>query len=214
MSQYDDPATFDDPRGDALQRGPRLREGRGTTVLVLGILGLVVCFICGIIAWSMGASDLKEMRAGRMDRRQESETRIGMILGIIATILAGLGVIFVILMFAGFIALGNKVVDESKPGGFFDRMARSVEQSTVRAELLTIGASIDAYQSTNGKLPASLKDLRKKSDTVPIALSSSDITDPWNHEYDYTPQGGLNYRLSSRGPDGQPDSEDDIVHEK
>jgi len=30
---------------------------RGTTVLVLGIRGLVVCPICGIIAWVMAKGD-------------------------------------------------------------------------------------------------------------------------------------------------------------
>jgi hypothetical protein len=37
------------------QRPPQqpLRPHRGGVVLALGILGLVVCFICGIIAWIM-----------------------------------------------------------------------------------------------------------------------------------------------------------------
>ena len=41
-----------------------MQPHRGTTVLVLGILGLVVCPICGIIAWVMGNKDLAEMAAG------------------------------------------------------------------------------------------------------------------------------------------------------
>ena len=60
---------------------------RGTVVLVLGILGLVVCFICGIIAWVMGRGDLEKMRSGMMDPEGEQMTKIGMILGMIATIL-------------------------------------------------------------------------------------------------------------------------------
>ena len=44
---------------------------RGTMILVLGILGLVVCPIIGIIAWVMGHGDLKEMQAGAMDPNGE-----------------------------------------------------------------------------------------------------------------------------------------------
>jgi hypothetical protein len=57
-------------------------------VLVLGILGLVVCFICGIIAWVMGKTDLREMEAGRMDRSGEGMTRAGKICGMISVIVA------------------------------------------------------------------------------------------------------------------------------
>jgi len=69
------------------------RPHRGGTILALGIIGMVVemCCILGlvmsIIAWVMGASDLKEMAAGRMDRSGEGMTRAGMICGIIGVIL-------------------------------------------------------------------------------------------------------------------------------
>ena len=64
-----------------------VRPHRGAAVLVLGILGLAVCVICGIIAWSMGSKDLREMRAGRMDRSGEGMTRAGYICGMISVIL-------------------------------------------------------------------------------------------------------------------------------
>ena len=47
--------------------GQMLKPHRGAVVLVLGILGLAVCLICGIIAWVMGNNDLREMDAGIMD---------------------------------------------------------------------------------------------------------------------------------------------------
>ena len=65
----------------------QLRPHRGGAVLALGILGLVVCIICGIIAWSMGSSDLKEMAAGRMDRSGEGLTKAGKICGMVSVIL-------------------------------------------------------------------------------------------------------------------------------
>ena len=55
------------PIGPQYSAQQTLRPHRGGLILALGILGLVCCFICGIIAWVMGSNDLKEMAAGRMD---------------------------------------------------------------------------------------------------------------------------------------------------
>jgi hypothetical protein len=60
---------------------------RGGLVLVLGLLGLFSCPLFSFIAWIMGSHDLKEMRAGRMDRSGESLTMAGMILGMILSLL-------------------------------------------------------------------------------------------------------------------------------
>jgi hypothetical protein len=65
-----------------------LRPHRGVAVLVLGILGLVICFICGIIAWVMGNNDLREIDAGRMDPSGRGLTLAGKICGMISVILA------------------------------------------------------------------------------------------------------------------------------
>jgi len=64
-----------------------MRPHRGVVVLVLGILGLVLCVICGIIAWVMGNSDLREMDAGRMDPTGRGLTQAGKICGMISVIL-------------------------------------------------------------------------------------------------------------------------------
>ena len=88
---------FDDARpGDRRRRRVRLEPHRGGTVLTLGILGLVICLICGIIAWVMGAGDLRKMREGRMDRSGQGTTQAGMICGIIGTILGALGLVLVL----------------------------------------------------------------------------------------------------------------------
>ncbi|MGE3780294.1 MAG: hypothetical protein AB7F89_24100, partial [Pirellulaceae bacterium] len=73
---------------------------RATLVLVLGILSLIVCAPLGIAAWVMSSNDLAAMRAGRMDRSGESLTGVGQVLGIIGTVLFGLGVVGVLLWFA------------------------------------------------------------------------------------------------------------------
>ena len=76
-----------------------MKPHRGTLILVLGILGLVICGPLGIAAWVMGAGDLKQIDAGTMDPAGRSTTQAGKICGIIATILLILGAIIGVLFF-------------------------------------------------------------------------------------------------------------------
>jgi len=76
-----------------------MKPHRGTLILVLGILGLVVCGPLGIAAWVMGNGDLKEMDAGAMDPSGRSTTNAGRICGIIATILLAISIVVCILVF-------------------------------------------------------------------------------------------------------------------
>lgn len=69
-----------------------LKPARGGMLLTFGILGFC-CIIFSILAWSMGANDLKEMDAGIMDSSGRGLTQAAKILGIIGVILAGLGFI-------------------------------------------------------------------------------------------------------------------------
>ncbi len=69
------------------------RPHRGGLILTFGILGILCCVPFGIAAWVMGASDLSEIRAGRMNPEGESMTRVGMILGIVSVGIAILGVV-------------------------------------------------------------------------------------------------------------------------
>lgn len=86
-------------------QGQHLAPHRGVMILVFGILGLVVCIIFGILAWIFGNADLAEMDAGRMDPSGRGLTSAGRILGMIACILAIIGVaIWVLVLVAGGIA--------------------------------------------------------------------------------------------------------------
>ena len=69
---------------------------RGGAILALGIIGIVLCFITGIVAWVMGSNDLKEMDAGTRDRTGYSLTKAGMICGIIGVVLSVLSIFWVI----------------------------------------------------------------------------------------------------------------------
>lgn len=79
-----------------------MKPHRGTLILVLGILGLVLCAPLGIVAWIMGKGDLREMDAGAMDPTGRSLTNAGKICGLIATILMIVGVV----IFLGLFVLG------------------------------------------------------------------------------------------------------------
>jgi len=85
-----------------------LKPHRGTLILVLGILSLVLIsccalfgLICGIIAWILGKADMKEMDQGIMDSSGRGTTNAGLICGIIGTIIGALGTIGIALYFIG-----------------------------------------------------------------------------------------------------------------
>jgi hypothetical protein len=88
-----------------------MKPHRGTVILVLGILSLVICGPLGIFAWIMGQGDLKQMDAGTMDPEGRGTTQAGKICGIIATILLGVGLCIFLLLFVlgviGGIAAGH-----------------------------------------------------------------------------------------------------------
>lgn len=72
---------------------------RGVLILVLGILGIVLCFICGIFAVLFANADQKEMEAGTMDPQGMQLTKVGKICGIVGIVLQALLIIFWVLMF-------------------------------------------------------------------------------------------------------------------
>jgi len=80
----------------------QLTPHRGTMILVLGILSLVICQPLGIAPWLMGNTDLAEMDAGRMDPEGRGMTQAGKICGIVSIAFLVLGVIF----FIGMMVLG------------------------------------------------------------------------------------------------------------
>jgi hypothetical protein len=100
----DDDREYDDVRRRR-HRGDFVPH-RGGLILAMGLIGLVGFLACvfpvvlGPIAWIMGNSDLREMRAGRMDPAGEGMTRGGQICGMIATLFMIVGGLIVCLMIA------------------------------------------------------------------------------------------------------------------
>ena len=81
-------------------RYPGYQEpGRGTVILVLGILSITILgLFAGIPAWIMGSKDLKGIRDGRIALAAKSSTQVGMILGIVSTSISALVLVGAILV--------------------------------------------------------------------------------------------------------------------
>lgn len=80
---------------------------RGGIILALGILCWVFsCPVFSVMAWVMGASDLREMRAGRMDASGMGLTQAGHILGVVYSLLWIIVLVVAIFIFILFAAVG------------------------------------------------------------------------------------------------------------
>lgn len=80
---------------------------QGTTVLVLGIVGLVVCFIVGIFGLIQGNKALKEIDANPAAYNNRQSVVIGRILSIIGIVLQGGFILVYAAIIIGAIATGT-----------------------------------------------------------------------------------------------------------
>jgi uncharacterized protein YbaR (Trm112 family) len=95
---------------------------RGSLVLTLGILSIVLPFFCcpplglamGVVGWIMGLSDLRKMRANAMDREGYGTTQAGFVCGIIGTVIGGLMTLLMIAYFIFVIALMRVTVQQAQ----------------------------------------------------------------------------------------------------
>lgn len=119
---------------------PGAEPGRGTLILVLGILSVVMLgFVTGIPAWVMGHGDLKKIKAGVIAAAEEGLTKAGMILGIIGTAISGL--VLAVVLIGIFLAVGLSVFS-----------ARSVEgqQRAIEADLHSLASDAMQFRVENG----------------------------------------------------------------
>jgi len=70
-----------------------------TTILILGICGLVLCQVLGPFAWSMGNKALREIDASGGQVGGRDTVNVGRILGMVGTALLVLGILFVVVFF-------------------------------------------------------------------------------------------------------------------
>jgi hypothetical protein len=71
---------------------------QATTVLVLGILGLVLCQILSPVAWVMGNRVVQEIDASGGQLGGRGAANAGRICGIVGTVLIGVGLLFLLLI--------------------------------------------------------------------------------------------------------------------
>jgi uncharacterized membrane protein YjgN (DUF898 family) len=100
------PPGYPPPGYPAYQPQPP-KHPQAVTVLVLGILGIVVCGLCGPFAWQMGSRVEREIAASQGRWGGGTEATVGKILGIVATALLGVSlVVIVVFVFGGLLAAG------------------------------------------------------------------------------------------------------------
>jgi uncharacterized membrane protein YjgN (DUF898 family) len=85
---------------------PARNHPQATTVLVLGILGIVVCGIIAPFAWVMGNRVVAEIDAARGGLGGRTEANVGRILGIVGSVLliAGFVLVVGVFVFGGILA--------------------------------------------------------------------------------------------------------------
>ncbi len=85
-----------------------MRPHRGSSVLVYGILGIVLCQLLGIAAWRMGTDDLRDMDFGQMDPSGRDLTNAGRILGKVATFILIFQLAIMLIVFAAMLLSSNR----------------------------------------------------------------------------------------------------------
>ena len=78
-------------------------NNRPMITLVLGIVGIICCGLAAPVAWYMGKQELAAIAAGQSAREGEQLAKVGMILGIVGTILLVLTIVWI--FFAGGMAI-------------------------------------------------------------------------------------------------------------
>jgi len=79
-------------------------DSQATLALVLGILGIIVCGIMAPFAWSIGNTEVRAIDAGRRDPANRGTAQAGKVLGIVGTVLLGIGIVIgLIFLFIGLV---------------------------------------------------------------------------------------------------------------
>ncbi|HET9768711.1 MAG TPA: DUF4190 domain-containing protein [Thermoanaerobaculia bacterium] len=74
---------------------PGAATSKGIAILVLGIVGLACCQLTAPIAWVLGHQELKAIQAGMAPPANYALAQIGMVLGVLGTVLLAFGLLWV-----------------------------------------------------------------------------------------------------------------------
>lgn len=101
----DTPTRMSQPPQFPQESGAYPEASQATTILVLGIIGIVLCQLLGPIAWVMGNNELAAIDAGRRAPENRGTANAGRILGIIGTVLLALSILAIIFLVVGVFSL-------------------------------------------------------------------------------------------------------------
>ncbi|MBI4569349.1 MAG: type II secretion system protein GspG [Planctomycetes bacterium] len=91
------------------------------------------------------------------------------------------------------------------------RYVDSAKQQAARAGIAELRKACELYRSTTGIWPNSLEELLTPAGDYQPTMKRQHLNDPWNHPYLYSnPENSDTFLLYSSGPDGNPDTEDDV----
>lgn len=77
-------------------------QSQATTILVLGILGLICCAPLAVAAWIMGNKEMAAIDAGMRNPQNRGTANAGRIIGIIGTALLGVYIVLgIVWLFLG-----------------------------------------------------------------------------------------------------------------
>jgi uncharacterized membrane protein YjgN (DUF898 family) len=107
ISSMCDTARMTAPQGFPSDPGRYPEASQATTILVLGILGIIICGILAPFAWSMGNKELAAIDAGLRPPENRGTANAGRIMGIIGTVLLGIGIVVGIVVLVLVVAVGT-----------------------------------------------------------------------------------------------------------
>ena len=81
-----------------------------------------------------------------------------------------------------------------------------------KAQLANFGGAIDMFRMRHKKLPGTLEALTVTDSRNPHPFMKSIPKDPWGNAYEYRILSRSKYQLRSYGPDGEPETDDDVVY--
>ncbi|MCX6150284.1 MAG: hypothetical protein NTX22_07170 [Ignavibacteriales bacterium] len=112
-------------------------EGRGTLILVFGILSLFfIGPFLGIPAWIMGHKDSKKIKLGSISSSAKTPTQIGMILGIVGTFVS----LFLWIVFISGVFIGLSTFNEA---------AKKANRDGLIADATSISSISQVYYRTS-----------------------------------------------------------------
>src|SRR5262245_38210798 len=72
-------------------------SSQALAALIVGILGIISCWILSPVAWYLGSQELKSIREGRSPVAGEALANVGRILGMVGTVLFGFLILWICL---------------------------------------------------------------------------------------------------------------------